>query len=63
MKNYSSKSSVSVKLITIGIVIVMGIVVFSIFSLNEKYGPISGIIISLIILSALIYFFANSLKK
>jgi len=63
MKNYNSKSSFSVKLITIGIVIVMGIVVFSIFTLNEKYGTISGIIISLIILSTLIYFFKNSLKK
>ncbi|CAM3546822.1 PH domain-containing protein [Aequorivita lipolytica] len=63
MKNYSSKSSLSVKLITIGIVIVMGIVVLSIFTINEKYGKISGIIISLIILSTLIYFFANSLKE
>ena len=63
MKNYSSKSSLSVKLITIGIVIVMGIVVLSIFTINEKYGTISGIIISLIILSTLIYFFANSLKE
>ena len=63
MKNYNSKSSFSVKLITIGIVIVMGIVIFSIFTLNEKYGTISGIIISLIILGTLIYFFANSLKK
>ena len=63
MKNYQSKSSFSVKLITIGIVIVMWIVVLSIFTLNEKYGTISGIIISLIILSTLIYFFANSLNK
>jgi len=63
MKNYSSKSSLSVKLITIGIVIVMGIGVLSIFTINEKYGKISGIIISLIILSTLIYFFANSLKE
>ncbi len=59
MKTYNSKSSFSVKLITIGIVIVMGIVAFSIFTLNEKY----GIIVSLIILGTLIYFFANSLKK
>jgi len=64
MKNYNSKSSFSVKLITVGIVVVMGIVVFSIFTLNEKYGTISGIIISLIILSTLIYFFAKfNLKK
>ncbi|MGB5316173.1 MAG: PH domain-containing protein [Robiginitalea sp.] len=63
MKNYQSKSSFSVKLITIGIMIVMGIVVFSIFTLNEKYGTMSGILISLIILSTLTYFFANSLKK
>ena len=63
MKSYNSKSSISVKLITIGIVIVMGIVVISIFTLNEKYGTISGIIISVVVLSSLIYFFANSLKK
>ena len=63
MKNYNSKSSFSVKLITIGIVIVMGIVVFSTLTLNEKYGRIGGIIISLLILSTLIYFYANSLKK
>jgi len=63
MKNYKSKSSFSVKLITIGIIIVMGIVVFSIFTLKEKYGTIGGIVISLIILSTLIYFFANSFKK
>lgn len=63
MKNYISKSSFSVKLITIGIVIVMGIVVFSTLALNDKYGIIGGIIISLVILSTLIYFYANSLKK
>jgi hypothetical protein len=63
MKNYHSKSSFSVKLITIGIGIVMGVVVFSTFTLNQKYGTISGVLISLIILSTLFYFFANSLKK
>lgn len=63
MKNYNSNSSFSVKLITIVIVIVMGIVIFSILTLNEKYGIISGIVISLIILSTLIYFYAKSLKK
>ncbi|MBO3100013.1 PH domain-containing protein [Gelidibacter pelagius] len=63
MKNYNSKSSFSVKLITVGIVIVMGIVVFSILTLNETYGIIGGIIISIIILSALIYFYANSLRN
>jgi len=63
MKSYRSKSSFSVKLITIGIVIAMGIVVFSIYILNRKYGTISGIFISLIIVSTLIYFFANSLKE
>lgn len=63
MKNYHSKSSFSVKLITIGIVIVMGIVVFSILTLNETYGIIGGIIISIIILSALIYFYTNSLRN
>jgi len=63
MKKFESKSSFSVKLLTIGIIIVMGIVVFSIFTLNEKYGILSGIVISVIILGTLIYFFANSLKK
>ena len=63
MKNYNSESSFSVKLITTGIVIVMGIVIFSILTLNENLGIIGGIIISLIILSTLIYFYANSLKK
>lgn len=63
MKNYHSKSSFSVKLITVGIVIVMGLVVFSILTLNETYGIIGGIIISIIILSALIYFYANSLRN
>ncbi len=58
MRNYKSKSSFSVKLITVGIVIIMGVVVVSIFNLKEKY----GIIIPLIIISTLIYFFANSLK-
>ena len=63
MKKFESKSSFSVKLLTIGIIIVMGIVIFSIFTLNEKYGILSGIVISVIILGTLIYFFANSLKK
>ena len=63
MRKFESKSSFSVKLLTIGIIIVMGIVVFSIFTLNEKYGILSGIVISVIILGTLIYFFANSLKK
>jgi hypothetical protein len=63
MKSYDSKSSISVKLITIGIVIAMGLVLFIIFTLKATYSTISGILISLIILSTLIYFFANSLNK
>jgi hypothetical protein len=63
MKNYQSTSSFSVKLITTGIVLVMGIVIVSIFNLNDEYGTMSGLIISLIILSTILYFFANSLKK
>ena len=63
MKIYTSKSSFSVKLITIGIIVSMGILIFSLFTLNENYSTISGIIISAIILGALIYFYANSLNK
>ena len=63
MKVYNSKSSLSVKVITIGLTIFLGIVALSIFVLNEKYGTISGIIISIIVLGTLIYFFANSVKE
>lgn len=63
MKNYNSNSSFSVKLITIGVLVVTGMIIFSLFTLNGKYSTIGGIIIALIVLSTMIYAFANSLKK
>ena len=63
MKEYNSPSSFIVRMITIVIMIVSGIVVFSTFTFNSTYGTIGGVFISLIILATLAYFFANSLKK
>ncbi|MEO8933575.1 MAG: PH domain-containing protein [Xanthomarina sp.] len=63
MKIYTSKCSFTVKLITIGIIVSMGMLIFSISALNDNYGTLSAIILSVIILVALIYFYANSLNK
>lgn len=62
MKIYSSKSSISVRLITTGILISVGILIFSLFILSEDFGMLGGIIISVILLSTLLYFYVHSLN-
>lgn len=63
MKIYSSKSSKSVKLITAVILISVGLLIFSLLVFNEGIGAFSGIIISAILLSTVIYFYVHSLNK
>lgn len=63
MKIYSSKSSISVRLITTGILISVGILIFSLFILSEDFGIFSGIIISTILLGTLLYFYVHSLNQ
>ena len=63
MKIYSSKSSKSVKLITAVILISVGLLIFSLLVFNEEIGAFSGIIISAILLSTVIYFYVHSLNK
>lgn len=63
MKIYPSKSSFSVKLITIGVILCMGILIFTLFTFNDRNGIMSGIAISVIIFGLLIYFYGNSLNE
>lgn len=63
MKIYLSKSSLSVKLLTIGTLLILSIVVLTLITINENYGLIGGIVLSLLIIGTLIYFYANSLDK
>jgi hypothetical protein len=63
MKIYSSKSSLMVKLITIGLSFAMILLVLTLFFSQQKYGLLGGVILGLIIVGSLFYFFANSLDK
>ena len=62
MKEFDSKSSKEVKLITSGIIIAMLLLIIS-FILNNSFKTITGIGIATIIIISLFYFYAVSLKK
>lgn len=63
IKVYSSKSSLLVKVITIGTLVVLTIVSLSLIMMNKKYELIGGITLSLLIFGTIFYFYANSLDK
>ena len=63
MKIYLSKSSLMVKIITLGLLFAMMLLMISLFLSQQNYGLIGGVILSIIIIGSLFYFYANSLKK
>lgn len=62
MKEFESKSSNEVKLITTGIIVAMLLLIIS-FILNNSFRTITGIGITAIIITSLFYFYSVSLKK
>ena len=63
MKIYYSKSSVFVKIVTIGTLILLTIVSLTLMTTAKSFGIIGGTILSILIIGSVIYFYANSLDK
>lgn len=63
MNVYYSKSSALVKIITAGTLIVLTLVTLILLTSNRNYGLIGGIILSVLIISTIASFYANSLDK
>lgn len=63
MKSYRSKSSVIVKIITSGALIILTIVALTLIAADKKYGLFGGIVLIVVILGTLIYFYSKSLNK
>lgn len=62
MTIYSSKSSIFVKVVTAGTVVLLSLVIITLLT-SGKNGFIGGIILSVIMIAILIYFYARSLDK
>lgn len=63
MNIYLSKSSLLVKVMTTGTLILLALAVFGLFTTDKNYGLIGGISISIVILATAIYFYAISLDR
>jgi len=63
MKTCKSKSSIFVKMATIGTLILVTMIAIMLISTDKNYGIIGGIILSSLIIGCVIYFYSNSLKK
>ncbi|EGV43221.1 hypothetical protein BZARG_1053 [Bizionia argentinensis JUB59] len=63
MSIYLSKSSVFVKIATIGTIILLAIIALTLITTNKNYGVIGGIILGILISGTVFYFYANSLDK
>lgn len=63
MKTFSSKSSTSVKIITIGIIAALLLLVISIIFIRKDFDPLTGSILGVIIFGVVFYFYGNSLKR
>ena len=63
MKTYQSKSSILVKMTTIGTLILVTMIAIMLITTDRNYGLIGGIILSSLIIGCVIYFYSNSLKK
>lgn len=63
MNTYYSRSSVFVKMATIGMLVSVIMIAFILITSNKYYGLIGGIILSLLIFGLVIYFYVNSLNK
>lgn len=62
MASYKSNSSISVKIMTIGGVVILVLLVFIVLFINTDFGLIAGIISGGILIAILIYFYSQSLK-
>ena len=63
MSTYQSKSSIFVKVATIGTLILVTMIALMLVTTDKNYGLIGGIILSILIIGTVIYFYANSLNK
>lgn len=63
MKIYLSRSSIFVKIVTIGTLILLSLVALTLMTTAKNYGVIGGTILSVLIIGTVIYFYANSLDK
>ena len=63
MKTYQSRSSSSVKTMTIGGILILILVIISTVFMKQNFGLITGIILGVIVLGIFLYFYSNSLKE
>ncbi len=63
MNTYLSKSSLFVKIVTTGTLILTAFIALTLFATNEYYGLIGGIILCILLIGTMIYFYAISLDK
>ena len=63
MKIYLSKSSIFVKVATIGTLILLAMVALTLITIDKSYGLVGGITLIVLILGTLLYFYSNSLNK
>lgn len=63
MKTFSSRSSTSVKIITVGVISALLLLMISVIFIRKDFGPFLGGILGIIIFGVAFYFYANSLKS
>lgn len=63
MNSFQSKSSTSVKVVTIGVLMGLAFVSLSLVIIDKNYGLIGSLVLGAIIIGALFYFYANALDK
>lgn len=63
MKIYLSRSSLFVKIVTIGTLILLTLITFTLMTSAKSYGIIGGTILCVLIIGTVIYFYANSLDE
>lgn len=63
MKTFVSRSSTSVKIITLGGILALLLLVISLAFIRKDFGPLLGSILGIIIFGIVFYFYGNSLKS
>lgn len=63
MNTFQSRSSSSVKIVTVGFILTLIIVSFGLIFINKDYGWMGSIILGAIIIAVVLYFYAKALDK
>lgn len=63
MSTYKSKSSIFVKIVTTGTLLLAAMISMILIKKEQNYGLLGGIVLSMLIIGAVIYFYANSINK